>query len=197
MKNKMSNRRVLEIVIPWLHARASAAKVVVGDYPHRHNLVVLNGRSPDEALQKTIKDGRRALNAASAIVKEIGAESTITVCSAKDLIEDDKCRRIQHELTRYVDAEESFERDVLDDTLAYVNRVCPDFDKNKKHEASISLKEYIIEEIAMFLHLYYLGFLIEVYHGSDIPIMRKIAMSAYPDFPFACPKRTHVSIMTE
>lgn len=197
MKNRMSNRRVLEIVIPWLYARASVAKVIVGDYPHRHNLAVLNGCSPDDALQKTIKDGKRPLNTANAIVKEIGAESTITVCSSKDLIEADECRRIQHELTQYVDAGGPFEQDVLNDTLAYVDRVYSDLDKNKKYEASISLKEYIIEEIAMFLHLYSLGFPIEVYHGPDMPIMRKIAMSTYSDFPFACPQRTHVSIMTE
>jgi len=56
------------------------------------------------------------------------------------------------------------------------------------------LKLYVIEELAIFLYAYCSAYETELYVGNDLSIMQKIRDKQYPDFPFDCPKRTHVSL---
>lgn len=194
IKNKMANRRALSEAIPWLQKHVSNGLILIGDYPHRHNLVALRGLSPHGALTKAIADGSRALRTARAIVDEIDAGSTMIVQSAADVIETAQCRSILRALSRYFDNGHVFVKDVLDAARDYTVRACPAFPRSHALKILPILKDYILEELAMFLTLYKTGYLVEVYLGPDLPIMRKIATGCYAGFPFKCPERTHISL---
>jgi len=57
------------------------------------------------------------------------------------------------------------------------------------------LVEYLLEEIAVLLHLHAnAGIPIEVHHGPDLPVMRKVASGLYPGDPFSIPERTHIAV---
>lgn len=194
IKNRMANRQSLQRIIPWVYKHSHTAMIVIGDYPHRHNLVALRGLSPHDALKKAMADGSRVFRTALDIVNTIEAEPGFTVCSAADLIETVDCRSILQTVARYFDRGGVFVRDVLQAVSDYANRAHPGSPKGHATRTLPILKDYMLEEIAMFLHIYRLGYSIEVYPGADMPIMRKIARAAYPTFPYTVPERTHVSI---
>ncbi len=196
IKNKMANRRTLCEAIPWLSWHASAALVVIGDYPHRHNLVALRGFSPHGALKKAIADGSRALKTARDIARDIGNGNPV-VCSAADLIETVECRSVLQSLSAYFNQGGGFVKDVLQAALSYAAHARPDLPRSHATQVLPILKDYMLEEVAMFLHLHHLGYAVEVYLGADLPIMKNIALGRYPGFPYACPERTHVSIQVE
>lgn len=194
LKNKMSNRKALAQIIPWLSRRATAGVVVIGDYLHRHNLVALRGLSPKEALEKAITDGKRPLRYANEIVSRLGNINSLQVCSAADLIETSECREVRTTLSSYFSMGGSFFKDVNDVLTSYLSRVCDEQSTSIKMDVREVLKEYMLEEIAMFLYLYQIGYPVEVYPGPDLSIMRKIGQGTYVDFPINCPLRSHVSI---
>lgn len=194
LKNKMANKRALAKMIPWLAERATRSLIVIGDYPHRHNLVALRGLSPHGALQKAMADGTRTLRYAREITAACNGESSVTVHSAADFIETSGCRDTLRRLTAYFHEGGPFVDQVVSAAVRYANRACPELPAAHANCVLPTLKDYVLEELAMFLHLYDLGYLVEVYPGPDLPLMRNLATSAYERFPFQCPDRTHISI---
>lgn len=56
------------------------------------------------------------------------------------------------------------------------------------------LREYMIEEVALYLYLYQQGFTTEIYPGRDMKVLRKIAANQYRGFPYDFSERTHISV---
>ncbi|MEP3479756.1 MAG: tRNA-dependent cyclodipeptide synthase [Fuerstiella sp.] len=56
------------------------------------------------------------------------------------------------------------------------------------------LREYVIEELAMFIRIYQMGYKVEIYPGEDMEIMAACSAGNFVDFPFPCAERTHVSL---
>lgn len=196
LKNRMANRRCLEELIPWVRERAGRVLVVVGDYPHRHNLMALRGLPADEALSKAMRDGRRTLRAARSVVSARCSGGGVTVCSASELIETASCRTILRTLETYYEAGGQFVHDVLSAAMRYARRAAGPA-RFEMDEALPRLKQYLLEEIAMFLHLSSTGFDVEVYPGPDLGLMQAIAQASYDSFPFSCPHRTHIAVSVE
>jgi len=193
LKNRMANRRCLEELIPWVKERAVRVLVVVGDFPHRHNLMALRGLSANEALTKAMRDGRQTLRAARSVASATCPGGGVTVCSASELIETASCRTILRALETYYEKGGDFVLDVLSSAMRYARRV-GDPARFEMDEAIPRLKQYLLEEIAMFLHLSSTGFDVEVYPGPDLGLMRAIAQASYDSFPYSCPHRTHISV---
>lgn len=198
VRNRMSNRAALQALIPWFMERVTSGCIVIGDYPHRHNLNAIRGLCPESALRKAMAAGRRPRKTAESIVASSQDIGRINVISAADVIETTSCRAKHHAISHYYNsnalAGTDFVRDVLRSALQYAQRVQPDLPRS--HIASVLpvLKDYVLEELAMFLELHSLGHFVEVYPGPDLRLMRRIARREYIEFPVFCAERTHISV---
>ena len=193
IKNRMSNKRRLALLIPWALQRSGSLSIVVGDYIHRFNYMAVEGLPPADAAQKAFSSGKRALRAARSILSEARAEDRAVVLSSLDLTGTIECQAIYKDVLRYYDRNATFVSDVTEEVSSFLSRTCQDHDITTGGRLEV-LKSYVLEEIAMFLHLYNTGHLVEIYPGPDLAIMRNIAAGHYDDFPFQCPHRTHVSV---
>lgn len=191
IRNKMSNGSRLEALIPWVARRTQTLTIVIGDYIHRHDLVAFDGIPISDAARKAFSLGARATRAARRIV---GDRAGCRVLSSADLTETAECKRILRVITDYYSAEPTFMRDVTQQVIAFAARSVPESTAARNGQLLGILKDYVLEEIAMFLYLHDAGYAIEVYPGPDLTIMRKAAIGLYPRFPIPCPWRTHISV---
>ena len=85
-------------------------------------------------------------------------------------------------------------QDVVNVSIQYATRACPELPSQHSTKVLPVLKNYLLEELSMFIYLYDMGYPVEVYPGSDLDLMRRIAIGEYGNFPFKCPERSHISI---
>ncbi len=72
LRNKMSNRKHLEILIPWVVEHSSEAIVIIGDYIDRFNHAALSSLPFGLAASKALKQGKRPTSHALQIVQSLG-----------------------------------------------------------------------------------------------------------------------------
>ena len=198
VRNRIANRRSLRVLLPWVLRLAQKnslpVRVVVGDYLSRHNLIALDGHNPTEAGAKALKLGDRPRRYAREIVRELGVENAVLVQSCGELLGSTRCAAIVSTLKAFAGSNPRFAHHLAEEARRFIarRRITG---KNAADEALIQqLVCYVVEETAMFLLLYEMGYRVEVYPGPDLRIMRLIATGAYPGFPFPCPERSHVAV---
>lgn len=194
VKNRMANKRSLAELIPWVQQRASKTVVVVGDFQHRHNLIALRGLSPSAALSKAMSYGARTIRVAERLIDEIGASETVCVSSAADFIETQECNSILAAVCDYHSRGGRFAAHTAEAATGYLNRLPKTLPVDRSPMTLDRLVSYLLEEVAMFIHLGRCGYQTEVYPGPDLPILRHIASGSYFGFPFTWPNRTHISV---
>lgn len=198
VRNRMANRGSLRNLLPWALSLAQKnslpVRIVVGDYLTRHNLIALDGYDLTKASEKALKLGDRPRRYAREIVRELGVEHAVLVQSCRDLLGTTRCGAIVSTLNAYARSNRRFADDLAEEARRFVAR--RDIaEENGADDALIhQLVCYVVEETAMFLLLYEMGYRVEIYPGADLRIMRLIATGAYREFPFPCPERSHVAV---
>lgn len=196
--NRMANRRSLRELLPWVLRLAQKnslpVRIVVGDYLSRHNLMAFDGHDPAKAGTKALKLGERPRRYAREIVRELGVENTVLVQSCGELLRSTRCAAIVSMLNAFAGSNPRFAWDLAEEARSFIRRRNIT-GKNAADEALVQqLVCYVVEETAMFLLLYEMGYRVEVYPGPDLRIMRLIATGAYPGFPCPCTERSHVAV---
>ena len=193
----MASRVFLQDYIPWVVSSCSKSKIIIGDYLERHNIMVFNSISEDEAICKAKKRGDKIRRIIDSILPTIESNNSVTVCSCRDEIETLGCKRIADNIQTFATNNPSFEADLNEQTQLMLNGTQR---LSKPHHAEIStnsmtqLHNYMVEELALYIHLYNQGITTEIYPGRDMKILRKIASDQYEGFPYDFINRTHISV---
>lgn len=196
LRNKMSNRRHLELIVPWLFAHSSNVVIVVGDYLDRFNRVAFDKLSFSNAAQKVLQKGKRTIRYANEIIQSHGLGDHVRVLSSADVTESQDCRLVFADLKQCYAKGGPFVVYVAQEVACYLVRTQRDCSSIDEVETYSLLADYVLEELALFIALYDRGFHIEVYPGPDLAIMKALATGACNAVPFRCPHRTHISILT-
>lgn len=203
VRNRMVNRRSLELLLPWVFRHASTggglpSRIVVGDHLARHNFAALEGHSVAAAADKAARLGDRPRRHAAEVIREHGLEGSVILQSCSELIETDRCRVIKEQVRQFAARNPGFDADLSAEVQRFIRRrgLATAATESKINDGRVAdaLAAYVIEEVAMFLLLYEMGYFVEVYPGADLGIMRRIASGSYTDFPVRCPLRTHISV---
>ncbi len=193
----MANRAFLEEYLPWILKRCSRATVIIGDFLERHNIMALKQVSEAEAVSKAEKRGRKIERIIESLLSEIEIDATVVLDSCRPDIESAECRKIVQTIREYCGQNPLFRTDVENQTHLMLRR---------SQRASIrrissidtatmnQFREYMIEELALYILLYQRGYTTEVYPGRDIKVLRSMATNQYPDFLCDFSKRTHISV---
>lgn len=191
----MANRRYLAVLIPWLLERSERTKIVIGDYIHRLNFMALEGLPANQATRKALKIGQQVRRYVQAIVGESQSPNTVEILSSAAITETPECQHLLKGISTYYDSDGLFSNDVERELMGFLSRMPSHL--RPQSQAHNVLKDYILEEVAMFSYLYKNGFTIEVYPGPDLRIMQNIVSGIYPDFPFKGRDRTHISVKVQ
>ena len=193
----MSNRSFLQDLIPWVRARSPDLKILVGDYLERHNLVAFEGLPVEQAASRVQKRGGKILRAVERILAHTPGSGHAPTTDFRSEMEHSEYASTYDKLLAYHDRNPLFAADVRREVERFVSD-SKRYDVKVKRDVLRSNPEaldlYVLEEVAMYIHMYLTGYTIEVYPGQDLSILRKIAERTYTRFPFDYSQRTHIGV---
>lgn len=194
------NRGWLTRIIQWLRPHCSSLVIVDGSFLHRWNLTAFEGLSEEAARSAARRDAIRIRRRIKSVLSELDSDpAVVTVLDWENTLEDAGYRRVAEAVTSFVGSNVEVREAICQAARAYASRRMDashvrtsDRDSNERLEALT--RAYVSEEISMLLWLYRENSPVDVYPGGDLEILRRICNGEFSDFPFDCPKRTHVSI---
>ena len=192
IRNKMSNKSHLRVLIPWLLARSEKTCIVIGDHIHRMNFMAFDGLSHSEANLKAFNAGKSVTKCLRSIISGLQINGTVEILSSAAITETPECQNLLRNILTYYHLNHPFSEHVEKELADFLYRVPSD--RQPPKETYGLLKDYILEELAMFLYLYSAGFKIEVYPGPDLRLMQNVVLGSYSNFPFSCSERTHIAV---
>lgn len=193
-ETSFSNRNRLTTILAWLAPRASSIVILEGTYFSRWDAIVFEHMPPSLAAQRALHRVRLFEQRASRTIHTLDIASKVRLLSWPDILDEPRVAQVRQGLREYAAGVRAFAmalEDVLDEYLA---RARAGVGPSLTPEERDTLRNYIYEELSVFLHLCEGGYPLEVYPGSDLGIMQEIAAGTYPSFPVACPNRSHISI---
>ena len=193
----MINRPFLHEFLPWAVSCCLNPMIIIGDYLERHNVMVFDSLTEDEAIKKVEKRGQQVQGKIESLLINHKIDDRVKICSCREIIDTAECREIVSVIRNYASSHKTFNDDVDQQISLMIDntkRISPHSVNDIKASQMIRLREYTIEEIAFFINLYNQGYTTEIYPGRDMKILQKMAASRYRDFPYTFSERTHISV---
>jgi len=193
----MANRAFLQEYLSWCLPRCSQTMIVVGDYLERHNIMAFEQVSEVEAIAKAEKRGRRIRRIIESVLLDMEPPGSVVVDSCRSDIESRDCQQIAETIRQYCGSSQTFRNDVENQVHLMLNgssRARIKQPSSFDSQTMTQLREYIIEELALYVLLYQRGYTTEIYPGRDMKLLRNMAMGRYRGLPFDFSERTHISV---
>ena len=179
---------------------------IVRDYCRTHpvleleNEIALNRLSQYDAVHRAVPQGGKIQKIVDDALVSCGLSDNVDyrVMNFRDAIQDQGFHHYYERVKSAYNDNEVFRNDILEATKGFVHRISLSKPKRYSfHEPNQNpdwLRVYLLEEIAMYVNLFYEGYTVEVYPGADSPILRNLAEGKYGIFP-EYKTRTHISVM--
>jgi tRNA-dependent cyclodipeptide synthase len=199
LNHRMSTASYLTRFVPWVAQNSSNLMILIFDYLERHNEVVFNGLSETRAAQRVLTRGQAIEKTCRKALSDTGHKegSDFSILRFRDGANTASYKALYAEVQKAFTQIPAFYEDVHAVSLEFAARMESAKPKRFQHHTPQQdphrLQEYLLEEIAMYLDIFYRGYTVEVYPGADSPILQNIAQGKYGVFPEYA-ERTHVSV---
>lgn len=200
LNHRMSSISFLQKFIPWVAEHSDPLLILVCDYLERHNEMAFNHLSESDAVERVMLQGEKIQKITDDAFVSCGLSGKVDcrVMNFRGAVEDPSFRQYYELVNSAYDNNEAFREDVLMETNGFVRRIALTKPKRYSyHEPNHDpdwLRVYLLEEIAMYVNLFFKGYTVEVYPGADSLILKNIAEGKYGIFP-EYENRTHISVM--
>ncbi len=193
--NPMFRGDYFEVLLHWISANFDACMIVIGDYLQRFNEHIFYGRSSEDAIRQALALGDQFLMENSRCLSAM-PPGQFQISRWNSYLDSPEYRNARSILDRlFLDSYEF--RASLDRTSAgFISRQM----KHKKapavdRQTAIALStQYLLEEIAVFAVLVERGWTVEVYPGSEIPVLLDIAKGKFAHIPEFLKQRMNVEL---
>ncbi len=191
-----ANKGRLTAILQWLLPKVSHLMIVEGSFLTRWNLRALDNLSECEAERIAEERHKKSATRIARITNETrGTNSSIEILDWPSVVRSTEFLKILKQVESYSAQMPNFRCEVDRVVDEYMNRLHSRCEIACLPPKRLKLlRSYVVEEVAMFVYLYFAGFHTEVYPGDDLQIMRVLASGGFTHFPFNLSERTHVSI---
>jgi tRNA-dependent cyclodipeptide synthase len=189
-----SNRGRLRATIAWLGERCRTIAVVEGSYLGRWNRMAWDGASENGARREAEIEASTVGRRIERVLREAKLDGRARLLDWAELVHRPEVRTLTEAIEDYAASNSAFEASLRREVGDYVARARGLSADSLPDRTRGFLRGYVVEEVAVLLELQRLGHPVEVYHGPDLPLLAEITEGRFKGVPFACPKRTHVSL---
>ena len=172
----------VDLLLKWISDHFDSCLIIIGDHLHRLNEYILNGISGQEAIDAGLKLGDEALAIFSEQIKKY-PKGKFEIHRWQTYHDDNKCQQEKLKLTKSCDSNYFFNKSIINSCTEFIDRHI-DRGNNPKvtYEKAIQLsKEYLLEEMAVFSILIEQGYTVQVYPGSQLPVLKEFAEHKFED----------------
>ena len=181
-------------VIDWISKRFPNCLIVIGDDLHRYNEMIFSGLQEKEALIEGRKLGDKMLKRVESIV-EAKKMNNIKVTRWDGLSQLEEAKYTTNKIKSIFKTDESFRNEILISCESFLKRKSSRIPLKTTLEKATHLSaQYILEELAVFEYLITQGYTVQVYPGSNLPILKSIALGRYAEHQFELEKTILVDL---
>lgn len=193
--NPLFRGESLRALLQWIADHFDECLVVVGDYLQRYNEQMFSVREADTAGLEAIRAGD-AFIAESYATFEKFPKSKFHLTRWMTYLETPEFNKTKRILDELFIGNYEFRASIDRTSVEFINRQA----RNKRspvadRESAIALStRYLMEEIAVFSVLVERGWQVEVYPGSELPVLMDIAHGHFPNVPEPLKRRVNVEL---
>ena len=171
---------MLTATVDWVAANFRECTVAIGDSIHRHTLQILRGVSPAEALREALDLGESFISQNSHLFTQ-HEPCKFEFRKFSEIQTTDEYKGYEHHITELFEIDADFRASIKNSARAFVDRRMTRFDNVPMNEHKlIELScNYILEEIGCFTWLANNGRRVDVYPGSELPVLVDVARGKY------------------
>ncbi|MBL7959687.1 tRNA-dependent cyclodipeptide synthase [bacterium] len=184
-----------QVLLEWISSHFDECLIVVGDYLQRYNEHIFYNRQAKEAEIESLRMGDAFLKESEKYLSRLTKEQ-FRVTRWKPYLDSPEYHKAKKILDELFVSSFEFRESIDKTSTEFISRQM----KNKKgpvvdKKTAIALStQYLLEEIAVFSVLVENGWAVEVYPGSEIPVLVDIAAGKFPHIPPALKQRINVEL---
>lgn len=193
---RFEDTEILKEIIQWMQQKTSCFVLLIGDHLHRLNYMIFENLSEEDSIRKAKKRGDYLSNIFDKSISEVASKNGNICYSPKRLKEfystKDFCERFKRFET-HLQANPIF-KDSIDSIIStYIGRQAKKPDSiEKAYQLS---RKYLLEELVIFELLAEKGLTINIYPGSQLPVMKAIVKNELPGISPSLEKISLVEIV--
>lgn len=175
LSNPLYSNNQLFILLEWITSRFSSCVFLIGDTLNRFNIEIFTPSSYVDYVKKCITKGKDIENAISSFTRNLSGEYTTIRWS--QIFKTERCIRYKTRFRELYDQNETFKMAIAHTCTSYFeSQAKKGFPiKGDPLTANDLAVEYLIEELSVFSMLIDDGFVMQLYAGTQLPILKKIA----------------------
>lgn len=190
-----ANTGKLFALLKWLLPRSSRIVVVEGSFLARWDLIPIEDLNFEQARDKAARRADTAARRINAIIHQLNATESIQLLEWRAILEREEFKSTHSKIHAHFRESSAFAAEIQQTAEKFHERMIRRGHHTQRLDWSDYFTQYILEEVAGLIHLHvHEGIPVEIYPGSDLPVMRHIAEGGFDHFPIAIPQRTHVSL---
>ncbi|WP_335973252.1 tRNA-dependent cyclodipeptide synthase [Gaetbulibacter jejuensis] len=164
-----------DIFFEWIEKRFNHCKIVIGDYIHRHNEIIFNDSDYDEAVRRSLYFGKQIKELLSKI--EILQSPKFKILHWNEIYKKNEMIQFTNKINNAYLNSSDFKYLVDSSAKEFISRQVKanrlpltSYDDCVQHSVN-----YIKEELSVFCYLIKNDFKVQVYPGSQLPILKHFA----------------------
>jgi tRNA-dependent cyclodipeptide synthase len=161
----------LSEIFEWSNQNLQSFDVIVGDYFHRHNLQSFQSIAPNEANELASMEGNKVKSQVSDLLNTLHFQS-INIKLASEIYNTNGANERFAELVSSYSTLPEFKSKIDLASTKFIQRFAPD--KLENNDFLIHSRDYQLEELVLFEILQKDNYVVNVYPGAHLPIMKAI-----------------------
>jgi len=189
------NSSRLMTIINWLLPRCEQIYILTGWWFHRWNLMVFDKLSSDQASKRVSKEMARLQSRIEKSLGELCATGRVNIIQwpethfQQDLID------IRRDLTDSANKSPLLSEALFGAVRDFLDGLSGTEKHTLSHDDNAKLFNYVVEEVSTLVYLSLRVSPLEVYPGSDLPVMRRLAAGEFLDtFAYDLSQRSHLAL---
>jgi tRNA-dependent cyclodipeptide synthase len=182
VNNRFFRDQHLGLLLNWIFNHFDECVIIIGDYLHRINESILHGLTGEEAIASSINRGDQIHEIIDIALTSL-PQAKFKVLRWKQFLDKYPNSLVEKDrLAELFAINQDFQKDILQSSSAFVDRLIARGERlyPTRQEAISQSTEYLLEEMAVFSELIKHGYLVQVYPGTQLKILKDLANKKFP-----------------
>jgi tRNA-dependent cyclodipeptide synthase len=195
LKNSVFWEEGFEQILAWAADNFDSCLIVVADYLHRHNERILHGASQEQSIKSALELGKKYVEQLLPKLTNFPAKK-FKIVHWQELLAQDAYQKSATLLNEFYLQNTKFKDSIDKSATHFVKRQQEQGIKFAVSEAQaidLSIK-YLLEEMAVFDILVAQNWQVEIYPGTQLPVLKEIAKGDFENISKNLQKRIFIGL---
>ena len=195
LKNSIFWEEGFEQILAWASANFDSCLIVVADYLHRHNEQILHGTSEEQSIKTALELGAKYTEQLLPKLAKFPNQK-FKIVHRKDLLNQEKYQKSADYLNEFYLKNTKFKDSIDKSATHFISRQQErgvKFEVTESEGIDLSIK-YLLEEMAVFDILVAQNWQVEIYPGTQLPVLKEIAKGDFENISEYLQKRIFIGL---